>query len=473
MTTSLPLVMTAAGPQPTPPQALNAALIELVSSTNPGYTANLPGSLIEDVSSTCVGALVLLDQARVDSVNSITPLGSNPFVTTQQGQIYGTPQGQGSNSSVPVVFTGSAPGFVIQPGFTVGDGTHQYVIQDGGVIGADSQSAALFALCTVADVFAIPSGTVTQLVTSVPTGYTLTVTNPNTGIPAVGPQDITDYRTQVLQAGRAVAQGLTSFLRTQVEAVSGVQARLVSVRQVSGEWEIIVGGGDPYAVAYAISRAVFDYSNITGSTLSLIGATQANPGVLTTDLNHGFSDSQVIQVEGVVGMTNLNGNSYTITVVDEKSFSIGVNTSAFPAYISGGVITPNLRNETVSLNYYPDTYDVTFVIPPQQSVVIALTWNTKAQNFVSPTAVAQLGSAALVAYINSIPVGQPVNLYELQTTFQTSVAGVLPPGQLTRMEFSVAINGVPTAPETGTGIIAGDPESYFLTSSSQISIVQG
>jgi hypothetical protein len=41
------------------------------------------------------------------------------------------------------------------------------------------------------------------------------------------------------------------------------------------------------------------------------------------------------------------------------------------------------------------------------------------------------------------------------------------------MVFAVTINGVLTNPQTGTGIIAGDPESYFLTNVTAISIVQG
>ena len=55
----IPVVVTAAGAQPTPPATLLADLIAQVSATNPGYTANLPGSLIENISSTDVGALVM------------------------------------------------------------------------------------------------------------------------------------------------------------------------------------------------------------------------------------------------------------------------------------------------------------------------------------------------------------------------------------------------------------------------------
>ena len=236
---------------------------------------------------------------------------------------------------------------------------------------------------------------------------------------------------------------------------------------------MIVGGGDPYEVATAISRALFDVSTLIGSTMSVDEITIATPGVITTVLNHGYSDGQTVTINGVVGMTQINGLSGTVSVVNEKQFSMGVDTSAFSPYVSGGVMTPNLRNETVSINAYPDTYPVTFVRPPQQTVAISLTWNTTGLNFVSPAAVAQLGAAALVTYVNSVIVGQPMNLFELQAVFQASVAEVLPPQQLTRMVFAVSINGVGVAPEAGTGIIAGDPESFFLTSSTQISIVQG
>lgn len=472
--TSLPLIMTSAGPQPTPPAVINAVLIAKVAATNPDFTANLPGSLIEDISSTMTGGLSLTDQMRVDAVNSVAPRTASPFIVQQQGQIYGVEQGLGSNASVLVVFTGSAPGFVIQPGFTVSDGQFQYVVPGGGVIGANNQSAPLFALCTIAGTFSIPANSVTDLVSSVPDDYTLTVTNPLAGIQSTGPQEEPDYLAQVLQAGMAVAQGLQSFLRTQLENVAGVQPRLVRVIQnTTGNWEIICGGGDPYQVAYAISQSLFDVTNLSGAVLNIVGITQANPGVVTTAFDHNLSSNNVVEITGVVGMTPVNGHSFTVGIVNSKSFSLGVDTTGYPAYISGGVVTPNTRNIVVSLNYYPDTYQVTFVVPLQQSVQIALTWNTISQNFINPAAISQLGTAALVAYVNSVPAGLPMNFFEMQSVFQAAVADVLPPGQLTRMVFAISIDGTGVTVPPGTGIIAGDPEGYFLTDATQISIVQG
>jgi hypothetical protein len=157
----------------------------------------------------------------------------------------------------------------------------------------------------------------------------------------------------------------------------------------------------------------------------------------------------------------------------QTTFSLGVNTTSYGAYVSGGVVTPNLRNVVVSINDYPDTYNIPFVNPPQQSVTMTVTWNTTAINFVSQAAVAQLAAPALIAYVNALPVGTPINLFELQTTFQNAVASILPAQLITRMVFAVNINGISVPPASGTGIIAGDPESYFYAAPTAITVTQG
>src|ERR1700743_2945278 len=102
----LPVVITAAGPVSTPPATLRADLLASVAATSPGYTANLPASLIEDISSTDVGALVVIDQARVDTINSLSPYLANEALLSAQGQVYGVVQGTPTNTSVYVVFSG-------------------------------------------------------------------------------------------------------------------------------------------------------------------------------------------------------------------------------------------------------------------------------------------------------------------------------------------------------------------------------
>lgn len=474
MTTTVAINMTATGPIPTPPATLLAELIAGAVALDPGLTTNLPGSLIEDISSTQVAGLSVIDQASVDYINSLSPYTANAGLIVQWGNLTGVPQGQDTNTSVFVIISGPA-GFVINAGFIVSDGTYQYILQDGGIIATDGQTSPLYALSNQQGTWAVPSATVTQPITSVPSSISLTVTNPLAGTPGTGAQSIPAYQADVVQAMTSGAQGMSAFLKTQLAKVTGVQSRLVSVRNPgAGEWQILVGGGDPYQVAYAIWTGLFDISTLVGSTIGITGITNANPGVVTTNLNHGLVTGQSnVHISGVVGPTGVNGGPYTVTVIDEKNFSFGVNTTSSGSYVSGGVVTPNSRNISVSINDYPDTYAIPLVIPPQQTTVIDLTWNTNSTNYVPPAAVAQLGNPAIVSYINSIAVGQPINLFEMQNAFQTAIASILPPTLLSRMIFVVTINGVVTNPTSGTGLIVGDPESYFFTSTANVVIAQG
>jgi len=472
--TDLPTIMTKSGLQPQSPAALRAQLVAIATAESPGLTTDLPGSLIEDVASTDVGGLVVTDQARVELVNSLTPYGSNAFILNQLGQIYGIEPAAATLTSVFVVFSGTA-GFVLSPGFVVSDGSHQYALADGGIVNSMGVTAALFAVATVSGTWAVPANTVTTVVTSVPSPIVLTVTNPETGTPAGGAESEESYRSRVLRAGLASAQGMASFLKTLLGSVAGVQQRLISVVAGTGDaWEILCGGGDPTEVAYAIYKAIFDITDLTGSVLSVSGYTRANPGIITTVLNHGLINGQTATVAGSTP-SGFNGSG-TVTVHTEKTFDIGVDSSGYAApYTSGGVVTPNARNITATVIDYPNVYVIPYVNPPQQTVAMTVTWNTTSTNFVSASAVAQLGAPALAAYVNALYVGVPLNLFEMQEAFQMAIASVLPPALLTRMVFTVSINGVGTSVSAGTGLFVGDPESYFFTdpSGSSITITQG
>ena len=293
----LPLLFTAAGPIATPPATLNAALIAGVAAESPGYTAALPGLLISDMANTGTGALVVQDQARVDAVNSITPYTANPFVLAAQGLVLGVPQGVSANASVFVVFTGS-PGYVIPPGFLVGDGTNQYAIQDGGTVATGGTSQPLYAVATNSGTFAIPASSVTVVVTSVPSPFTLTVTNPLAGVPAQAAETVAAYRSRVLTANQVSVQGTPTMLKTLVMAVPGVSPRLVSVLQSGTNWEVIVGGGDPYAVAGAIYQSMFDFASLVGK--QTIGTTES---IAIEDYPDTYTITFVVPEQQTVGIT--------------------------------------------------------------------------------------------------------------------------------------------------------------------------
>jgi hypothetical protein len=480
-TTTTPITIglnvTAAGAQPTPPTTLWANLIQQVSAINPGYTV-LPGGLIEDLASTATYAIALCDSAAVETINSITPFGANAYLLNELGSIYGVPQGTTTNTSVYVVFTGTV-GFQIPPGFLVSDGTYQYQVQDGGIIQTAGTSQALYCVATQSGSWAVPANTVRSIISSVPVSVTLSVTNPQVGTPSAGAQTQAQYAALVLQAGLVSGQGNASMAKTMLANVPGVQPRLIACKQApAGGWEVICGGGDPYAVAEAIYNSGLDISTLVKSTISVTGITNANPGVVTTNINHGFTTGQNnVRITGVVGMSGVNnptGGTYTVTVLSPTTFSFGVNTTSSGSYTSGGVVTPNARNISVNINSYPDTYTVPFVNPPAQTTIVQLSWNTISPNYVSATAFAQLSTTAIVNYINAIPVGAPVNLFALQTDVIESVLSLFNnnPALISTLNFTVTVNGIEEVPSSGTSLIYGDPESYFTITSSNVSVTQ-
>lgn len=476
---TFPIVITSSGLQPQAPATLRATLLTTVAAINPGYTATLPGSLIEDVSSTAVYGIALCDSAKVDLVNSLTPFGANAYILGQLGDMFGIPQGSENNASVYVVFTGNT-GFRIPAGFIVTDGTYQYVTQESGVCGDSGTgfgpSQPVFCVASVYGIWPIPAGTVTGLISSVPTGYTLTVTNPNAGTQATAEEAEEDYRAIVLQSWAATVQGFSSTLKANLAKVPGVQQRFISVKISGTLYEIICNGGDPYQTANAIYDAIFDIATLIGSTITLTSVTLANPGVFTTNLTTGFTEGQTIVIAGS-NPSNYNG-TYTVHVLSPNSFSLSVsgtplNTSSFPAYVGSAVVTPNARNVDVSIIDPPNTYVIPIVIPFQDVVEMSLLWGTDSPNFVSESAVNQLGVTGLLNYVNSLATGQPLNLFDMQDAFRNAVSSVIPTSLISRMVFTVNINGLVVTPSTGTGLYFGDTESYFFAGPSAITVTKG
>ncbi len=466
--------MTSAGPMATPVSTLYSTLINYVASQNPGYTANLPGSLIDDIAGTDVGAMVAIDQARVDAINSVTPYGANAYILAQLGAQFGVAQGTSANARIYVQFSGPS-GYVFQPGFLVGDGTNQYALQDGGVIQTGGTSPLLYAVATNSGTFPIPANTVTQIVTSIPGAYTVTVTNPEAGTPATIAESVQDYRIRVLQAGQVASIGTPAYVKTLLEKVTGVQQQLVSINQLSGGWQIVCGGGDAYSVATAILQSVPDIAVLQGSQLGITGMTNANPVVVTTNLTTGFQVGGTFTVSGATPSgfnTTYMVASITRSITGD-TITTNVNGSGFGSYVGGAKFSTNPRNVSVSLFQNPDTYSITFVNPPQQIVTVAVTWNTTLPSFTGGLSVNQLVAPAIQNYINSVYVGQPINELEMTAVFQNAVSTVIAAPNITTLQFAVTINGQSVSPSAGTSIIASDPESYFYASATGITVTQG
>jgi hypothetical protein len=75
------------------------------------------------------------------------------------------------------------------------------------------------------------------------------------------------------------------------------------------------------------------------TVVSIAGATQANPCVISS-IAHGLSNGNTVRIADVGGMTQLNGNTYTVANVTANTFELsGVNSTGYGAYTSGGTAT--------------------------------------------------------------------------------------------------------------------------------------
>lgn len=105
----------------------------------------------------------------------------------------------------------------------------------------------------------------------------------------------------------------------------------------------------------------------TGTTVKAItGISKANPGAVTC-VGHGFTTGDKIRIVGVKGMSEVNGNEYTVTYVGADSFTIGVNSTGYGTYTEGGhaIRGPRVSMTVASHGYSAgDTVRVEGVIGP-------------------------------------------------------------------------------------------------------------
>jgi hypothetical protein len=147
---------------------------------------------------------------------------------------------------------------------------------------------------------------------------------------------------------------------------------LISLATLEANSDIVLG-----SVQITISNQYFvDNSAGTfnvGKTIT--GASQANPCQITSN-GHGLSNGNIIRITGVVGMTQLNNQNYTVTVTGVNTFTIGVDSTGYTPYSSGGgwvAITPSVT--TGSINY------ATTAISIQTNPVLAATAATAALGY--------------------------------------------------------------------------------------------
>jgi uncharacterized protein (TIGR02217 family) len=133
-----------------------------------------------------------------------------------------------------------------------------------------------------------------------------------------------DGSTLTFQLFKTYSYSGETYARTITKPVSGTT--LVSIQSVT----------DPRWTVSTVTGIVTFSSNIT-KTINAI--TQAAAAQITFTTTHGLSVGHTFRVSGVVGMTQMNGQRVTVTVVDTTTqVTVNVNSTGYSAYTSDGTI---------------------------------------------------------------------------------------------------------------------------------------
>jgi hypothetical protein len=213
---------------------------------------------------TSVAAINECWQMIGDLFNSLTPYNANGYFLEQIAALHGIQRNELIRPSVYVTFTGTA-GFVIPAGAVVGDGGHQYQVVTGGIV---SNGGAVTLYCRALDdgIWAIPAYTVNQVLFSVYSPNTLTCANQAAGNSGSEPESLPIFRERVLRDYRKTSSATIYNCRALLQRVDGVITRSVAIRKYMGSVKVMVAGGDPNNIGYAIYKSGIDVSRLSGST---------------------------------------------------------------------------------------------------------------------------------------------------------------------------------------------------------------
>ncbi len=94
----------------------------------------------------------------------------------------------------------------------------------------------------------------------------------------------------------------------------------------------MIEAGENYFRFYRNKAAILEAGVIISNV------TQANPAVVTTLAVHNLVNDQHTKLDGIVGMTELNGQRFKVNVLTTTTYElVGINSTAFTAYVSDGL----------------------------------------------------------------------------------------------------------------------------------------
>jgi len=193
----------------------------------------------------------------------------------------------------------------------------------------------------------------------------------------------------------------------QFKAYTAAQLNAISVPML-GQISYVSDGllGTPGIAVYTGSSWEYIKPGVTGgsSISSMSAATATNPVAITTSSAHGLNNGQKLTITDIVGMVELNGNSYYANVTSSTAFTLysdtGLTTTvdgtAFTPYISGGEVSGQVEVTVASA-----INDLTDVSTAGATNGQALVYNSGAGTWTPGTVASSYGNADVDTHLNT------------------------------------------------------------------------
>ena len=113
--------------------------------------------------------------------------------------------------------------------------------------------------------------------------------------------------------------------------------------------DVVVSAISPDSYTHA---QIFNNSGVVtsnGTTKYISGITQANPAVVTTTTDHGFTQGNTVTITDVKGMTEVNNNDYVVNNITTKTFELSIDSTEFTSYTTN---TDFIAGDWAALRYY-------------------------------------------------------------------------------------------------------------------------
>lgn len=204
--------------------------------------------------------------------------------------------------------------------------------------------------------------------------------------------------------GGASTRAGTSFVGEVYD--SAVRSRLISFQFNTTQTYVL-------EFADLRMRVIKDGGYVLETSGAITGITLANPGVVT-QVAHGYATGDHIWLDAIVGTTQLNRRRITATVLTANTYSIGINTTAYTAWASGGtgsrfytVVTPYVAADLALLKMVQSADTMTITHPTYAPrnltrtghTAWTLTAITYAPSQAAPTALATTAAGATYSYV--------------------------------------------------------------------------